>query len=37
MMMPADKSAAAVDVIDYVWEAHEDGNANWLISETLME
>ena len=37
MMMPAEQSAAAVDVIDYMWEAHEDGNANWLISETFME
>ena len=37
MMRPAEQSAAAVDVIDYMWEAHEDGNANWLISETFME
>jgi len=37
MMMPSEQSVAAVDVIDYMWEAHEDGNANWLISETFME
>jgi len=37
MMMPTEQPAAAVDVIDYMWEAREDGNANWLISETFME
>jgi Fe-S-cluster-containing dehydrogenase component len=34
MMMPPEPR---VDVIDYMWEAHEDGNADWLISETFME
>jgi len=37
MMMPSEQSVVAVDVIYYMWEAHEDGNANWLISETFME
>ena len=37
MMMPTEQPAVAVDVIDYMWEAREDGNANWLISETFME
>ena len=37
MMMPPGHMAATVDVVDYMWEAHEDGNAGWLISETFME
>jgi Fe-S-cluster-containing dehydrogenase component len=37
MMMPPEEPVAGVDVIDYMWEAHENGNADWLISEAIME
>jgi Fe-S-cluster-containing dehydrogenase component len=37
MMMPSDQSVAAVDVVDYMWEAPKDGNSNWLLAASFME
>ena len=37
MMMPPDQPVVGVDVIDYMWEAQNNGNDNWLVAETFME
>lgn len=37
MMMPPDQPVADVDVIDYMWEAHEDGDASWIVSEAFVD
>ena len=37
MMMPPDQPVAGVDVIDYMWEAHDNGNVDWIVAETFME